>query len=51
LTSCWKNQALLVTANHDEFINLPVEKFKEYEIKVIIDGKNCLDKDKIQNLV
>ncbi len=45
-----KSDALILVTNHDEFLNIPVEKFREHGIKVIIDGRNCLDKDKIQKL-
>jgi nucleotide sugar dehydrogenase len=45
-----KSDAIVITANHDEFIDMPTEKFKEKKVKVIIDGKNCLDKDKILEL-
>ncbi len=44
------SDVLILTVNHNEFIQMPPEKFKEYSIKIIIDGKNCLDKDKIQKL-
>lgn len=39
-----KSEALLVATNHDIFKKIPVELFKKHGIKVIIDGKNCLDK-------
>lgn len=41
-----KAQALIVATNHSEFINaLTPALLKKHGIKVIIDGKNCLDKD------
>jgi nucleotide sugar dehydrogenase len=43
-----KSEAVLLATNHQEFIDIPVEKFVKNGIKVITDGKNCLDKDKIQ---
>ncbi|NTW27265.1 MAG: nucleotide sugar dehydrogenase [Candidatus Moranbacteria bacterium] len=43
-----KSEAILLATNHQEFIEIPVEKFVKNNIKVITDGKNCLDKDEIQ---
>ncbi|GAG58958.1 unnamed protein product [marine sediment metagenome] len=39
---------VLITA-HNEFIKMNIEKLKQKGIKVIIDGRNCLDKNKIKN--
>ena len=44
-----KSEAVLLATNHKEFIEIPVSKFVENNIKVITDGKNCLDKKEIQN--
>ncbi|HLD80257.1 MAG TPA: nucleotide sugar dehydrogenase [Candidatus Nanoarchaeia archaeon] len=41
---------LLIATNHAEFTNLELEKLKENNIKIIVDGRNCLDKEKIQSL-
>lgn len=38
------SEALIVATNHDVFRKIPVELFKKNNIKLIIDGKNCLDK-------
>jgi UDPglucose 6-dehydrogenase len=43
-----KSDAILLATNHQEFIDIPVEKFVANNIKVITDGKNCLNKDEIQ---
>lgn len=43
-----KSEVIILCTSHDEFIRIPAEKFKEMGIKIIIDGKNCLDKDKIK---
>ena len=43
-----KSEALIIATNHKEFINIPVEKFVKYGIKVIVDGKNCLNKEEIE---
>lgn len=42
-----KSEAIVITANHDEFLKISPEKLKENGIKVVLDGKNCLDKEKI----
>lgn len=39
-----KSEALIVATNHDVFKEISANLFKKYNIKVIIDGKNCLDK-------
>jgi len=41
------SEAVVITANHDEFLKITPEKLKGKNIKVVIDGKNCLDKEKI----
>lgn len=43
-----KSQALVITTEHNEFKNIPVEDFVKHGIKVIIDGRNCLDKKAIR---
>jgi nucleotide sugar dehydrogenase len=43
-----KSEALIIATNHKEFVEIPVEMYVKHGIKVIIDGKNCLDKDEIQ---
>ena len=43
-----KSEALIIATNHKEFINIPVEKFTKHGIKVIVDGKNCLNKEEIE---
>lgn len=41
-----KSEAVVVCTNHKEFIEaLTPEILKQYGIQVIIDGKNCLDKE------
>lgn len=40
-----KSQAIIVATNHREFIEtLTPALLKKYDINVVIDGKNCLDK-------
>ena len=43
-----KSEALVIVTNHDEFKNIPVSDFVKHGIKVIIDGRNCLDKKAIR---
>jgi nucleotide sugar dehydrogenase len=43
-----KSEAIIVVTNHKEFVEINPSVFKKYGIKVIIDGMNCLDKDKIR---
>ncbi len=45
-----KSQAVIVTTNHKEFVELLTpELLAKYDIKVVIDGKNCLDKDALES--
>ena len=44
LTKC---KAIIVATNHDEFVTIPVKTFVQHGTKVIVDGKNCLDKKAI----
>jgi len=45
-----KSEALIFLTNHDKFLKISPKKFKDAGIKVLIDGLNCLNKEKIQNL-
>jgi len=45
-----KSQVLIFVTNHKEFINIELLKLKKCGIKIVIDGKNCLDKEKIEKL-
>lgn len=45
-----KADAIIVATNHDVFVNMDVKLLKSNSIRVVIDGKNCLDKDKIEKL-
>jgi nucleotide sugar dehydrogenase len=44
-----KSAAVVLLTNHSEFLKIPPEKFKKRKIKIVIDGLNCLNKEKIQN--
>lgn len=45
-----KADYIILVTDHDEFKNLDIGKLKQNNIKVIIDGRNCLDKEKIKEL-
>jgi len=45
-----KVDALIIATDHKEFKEIDPKLFKQNGIKVIIDGKNCLDKDAIKKL-
>lgn len=42
-----KSKAIVLVTDHDEFKSLSPGLLKRYGIKVVIDGKNCLDKNAI----
>jgi len=41
---------LILATDHREFKDMDLEKLKENKIKIIIDGRNCLNKEKIKSL-
>ncbi|MFC1756404.1 nucleotide sugar dehydrogenase, partial [Patescibacteria group bacterium] len=43
-----KSKAIVLITDHDEFKGLDPKILKKHKIKVVIDGKNCLDKEKIE---
>jgi UDP-N-acetyl-D-mannosaminuronate dehydrogenase len=43
-----KSDTLVIVTDHNEFKNIPVSDFVKNGIKVIIDGRNCLDKKAIR---
>lgn len=43
-----KCHALILITNHQEFVSMDLSKLKKYGIKVVIDGRNCLNKEKIE---
>lgn len=45
-----KSDAIVLATDHKEFKEINPKVFKKYKIKVIIDGKNCLDKEAIKKL-
>lgn len=44
-----KVDTILIATDHKEFKTLTADTFKQYNIKVVIDGKNCLDKNEIKS--
>lgn len=45
-----KADALIIATNHKDFVEINPALFKKYRIKAIVDGKNCLDGNKIRRL-
>ena len=45
-----KAEYLVIATGHSEIVSLDANRLREKNIKVIIDGRNCLDKEKIQEL-
>jgi len=43
-----KADAVIVATNHKDFIEMDLNKLKENNIKVLIDGKNCLSKEAVE---
>lgn len=43
-------QAVIFVTNHQEFMEIPLEKFKENGVLAIVDGMNVLDGEKIKEL-
>ncbi len=40
--------AVVIATNHREFVSLTPSMLKKNGVKVVVDGKNCLDKQRIQ---
>ncbi len=45
-----KCTAVILVTNHSEFATLDPKEFKKNGVKAIVDGMNCLDKNKIKKL-
>ena len=43
-----RSEALVIVTDHKAFKDIPVEDFVKHGIKVIVDGRNCLDKKAIR---
>ncbi len=42
--------AIVLATAHREFVNMDLEELKDAGVKVIIDGRNCLNKEKCEEL-
>lgn len=49
LNSALDSKCIIIVTAHDDFKEIDIEKLKQSGIEVIIDGRNCLNKDKIVN--
>jgi len=45
-----KSDYLILATDHNEFRNMDLEKLKKQKILAVIDGRNCLDKEKIKSM-
>jgi UDP-N-acetyl-D-glucosamine dehydrogenase len=45
-----KSNYIILATDHNEFRNMDLNKLKENSIQIVIDGRNCLDKEKIKAL-
>lgn len=45
-----KSEALILVTSHRQFLNMDLDRLKNSKVKILIDGRNCLDKEKIQGL-
>ncbi len=45
-----KSDYIVLATDHREFESMDLEKLKKHKILVVIDGRNCLDKEKIKSM-
>jgi len=45
-----KSDYIVLVTEHTEFKNMDLEKLKKHKILIVIDGRNCLDKEKIKSM-
>ncbi len=45
-----KSDYVILATDHNELINMDLSKLKKHKIMVVIDGRNCLDKEKIKSM-
>lgn len=45
-----KSDYIVLVTDHREFKQIDLEKLKKHKILVVIDGRNCLDKEKIKSM-
>lgn len=43
------SDAIIIITNHKQFLSIDGKLLKEYNVKIVIDGKNCLDKENIES--
>lgn len=44
-----KSEAVILSTNHNQFQKITGKLLKKYHIKIVIDGKNCLNKEEIKH--
>lgn len=45
-----KSEALVLVTPHQEFVKMNLDKLRDTKVRIVIDGRNCLNKEKIQEL-
>jgi len=45
-----KSDYIILATDHKEFKDMDLKRLKQNKIKILIDGKNCLDKEEIKSL-
>jgi len=45
-----KSDYIILATDHQEFKDMDLKKLKQNNIKIVIDGKNCLDKEEIKSM-
>lgn len=45
-----KSDYLVLVTDHNEFKNMELENLKKHKIRIVIDGRNCLDKEIIKSM-
>ncbi|MDP3765573.1 MAG: nucleotide sugar dehydrogenase [Nanoarchaeota archaeon] len=45
-----KSDYIILVTDHKEFKEMDLEKLKKHKILAVIDGRNCLDKEKIKSM-
>jgi len=45
-----KSDYIILATDHSEFKNIDLNKLKGNNIKIIIDGRNCIDKENIKSM-
>ena len=44
------SEALVLVTPHQQFLDINLEELRESKVRVIIDGRNCLNKEEIQKM-